>query len=234
MESNENKQEGSAGLNAIVIGGSGAVGKALVKELINSKDIGFITSLSRRELPLELNEEENKLKNKKLIEKIVSMDELGKHKDQFAGKDVAFCCLGTTTSEAKTEEGFRKVDYDLVVKFGELAKESGVPHMNLMSTMGANATSWFMYSRVKGQADDFVKGLGFSRMSLYRPGVLDRGKDARLKEKIGGLFGSTTVTAVAKAMLACTLEQFKSKDKQKENKVDIFDTAQIKKIASQK
>lgn len=44
--------------------------------------------------------------------------------------------------------------------------------MILVSSMGANATSWFAYPKMKGQLEDDVKALGFERTVILRPATL--------------------------------------------------------------
>ena len=37
---------------------------------------------------------------------------------------------------------------------------------------GAKANAWTLYPSTKGKAEEAVKGLGFTRTSIYRPGLL--------------------------------------------------------------
>jgi len=186
----------SEGLAAIVVGGTGAVGKALIPLLLNSSHYSSVTSIGRREVPLP----ENLKDNKKLKQVIIDMDELEKTKEEFEGKDVAFCCLGTTRKQAGSAEAFRKIDFDLVVKFGELAKDAKVNHFSLVSSTGADASSFFLYPKTKGEVENAIKKLGFNTCSIFRPGLMDRGSDTRLVEKIFGVFGSIQASSVAAAM----------------------------------
>eukprot|EP00118_Oscarella_pearsei_P014091 m.118690 g.118690 ORF g.118690 m.118690 type:complete len:152 (+) comp37657_c0_seq1:97-552(+) len=61
-------------------------------------------------------------------------------KSFFEGKDVVFCCLGTTRAAAKrmpgdTAENFCRIDLHLVVRSAEIAKAAGVRHFSLVGAM---------------------------------------------------------------------------------------------------
>lgn len=50
--------------------------------------------------------------------------------------------------------------------------------------IGAKANAWTLYTSTKGKAEEAVKALGFSRTSIYRPGLLITGRDeSRFLEK---------------------------------------------------
>lgn len=58
----------------------------------------------------------------------------------------------------------------------------------LVSSTGANASSWFAYPRMKGQLEDHVRGLGFPSTVILRPGMLlhtEPRRDQRMAESIG-------------------------------------------------
>lgn len=101
--------------------------------------------------------------------------------------NTAFCCLGSQVHLG--DDVFKKIDYTYVVNFAEAAHESKIPHFSLISSGGADASSMFLYLRVKGQADAKIAETGFSSASIWRPGMLDRGDMARTKEKIGSFLG---------------------------------------------
>lgn len=44
--------------------------------------------------------------------------------------------------------------------------------MILVSSMGANAGSWFAYPAMKGQLEDDIKALGFENTVILRPATL--------------------------------------------------------------
>jgi uncharacterized protein YbjT (DUF2867 family) len=85
---------------------------------------------------------------------------------------LAFCALGTTIKKAGSREAFRAVDFDAVLAFARLAKESGARGFGLVSSSGGNSSSPFFYLRVKGQAEEAVSALDFPALVISKPGLL--------------------------------------------------------------
>jgi uncharacterized protein YbjT (DUF2867 family) len=95
------------------------------------------------------------------------LDDLG-----VSGVDDAFCCLGTTRRDAGSAEAFRRVDLDYVVAFARLAKRAGAQRFLLVSSVGASASSPFLYPRTKGEAEAAVTAAGFETLVIARPSFL--------------------------------------------------------------
>ena len=76
-----------------------------------------------------------------------------------------------------------QVDLTYVEETAQLAKAAGVRHFSLVSSESANpnmpASNFLplhplLFMRTKGQAEEAVKRCGFERVSIFRPGMLDR------------------------------------------------------------
>ncbi|MEO2076210.1 MAG: oxidoreductase [Bacillus sp. (in: firmicutes)] len=160
---------------ALVLGGSGLVGKELVETLIRQNTYNKIVLLVRR--PIEIN-------NSVCEPHVVDFDHLENEEELFQVTDV-FCCLGTTIKKAKTKEAFRKVDYDYPVKAAKLSYKAGVENFLIVTAMGANPTSLFFYNKVKGDVEETLKKLELPSLHIFRPSLLlgDR-EEFRLGEKI--------------------------------------------------
>lgn len=161
--------------SAIVVGGTGLVGNALVKLLCDSEEYVSVTVLSRRKLDFE---------HPKLTVKVRSFDQLEEEDIDFAHE--VFCCLGTTMKKAKTREQFEKVDVEYPLHIASLAKKSGIIHFIMISAMGASEKSAFYYNKVKGKVERELIALDLPQLSIIRPSLLvgDR-KEFRLGEKTG-------------------------------------------------
>ncbi|ETI42057.1 hypothetical protein F441_12713 [Phytophthora nicotianae CJ01A1] len=193
---------------ALVQGATGAVGRALVAELVQSPSCTKVIALTRREIPdtqwgdafpsMDVAAAQNKLE---IIP--VDFEEMNRDwKKVPVSVDAAFSCLGTTRKDAGSAEAFRKVDLEYVTKFAELAKDAGIPYFGLLTASNANKDSWFLYPQTKGEVEENVKELQFERTSIFRPGLINRGKLARTVESIAGyLLPSITTRAIAKGMV---------------------------------
>lgn len=89
-----------------------------------------------------------------------------------------FIALGTTMAQAGSREAFRAVDFDTVVAVARAAREGGATHCGLVSALGADARSGVFYNRVKGEAEAALIALGFDRLVIARPSLLDGHREA--------------------------------------------------------
>jgi uncharacterized protein YbjT (DUF2867 family) len=145
----------------LVAGASGLVGSALVRRLLAGAAGPEVVSVARRPLGLS---------SPRLVEVVADFARLGETTVPPAG--AAFCALGTTMAKAGSEGAFRAVDLDAVVAFARLARRAGAARFLLVSALGADPASRVLYNRVKGEAEEAVKGLGFAGVALFRPSLL--------------------------------------------------------------
>ncbi len=160
-------------MKAIVIGGTGATGRELVLQLLEDKRIESVTVLVRRSFFSP---------DSKLIEIIVDFDHLEDYSDYIMG-DIAFSTLGTTLNAAGSKEAQWTVDYDYQLKFAALAKQNKIETFVLLSSAQANQESRFFYMKMKGQLEEQVKALNFSKLIIIKPGPIDRPNTDRAGEK---------------------------------------------------
>ena len=116
---------------ALVLGGTGATGKHVIKELRENEQISKIKMLNRRQVELPEGPGLDKVE-----QVIVDYDNLDKSKADFSEVDLAFCCLGTTNPNLGLKEGFVKVDYDYVVNSAKILKEANCADFHLISSKG--------------------------------------------------------------------------------------------------
>lgn len=103
--------------------------------------------------------------------------------------DDLYIALGTTIKAAGSQEAFRRVDFDAVVRTAEAARAAGVRRVGLVSAVGADPASTVFYNRVKGEAEQALAALGFEVTVFARPALLlgDRaslGQPARFGEQL--------------------------------------------------
>ncbi|KAL4225734.1 Oxidoreductase htatip2 [Mactra antiquata] len=151
---------------AIVLGYTGETGRVLVRMLAKEKLFSKVTLVGRREIDLSKDGVGTEFE-----QKLVDFEKLDDHAEAFQGHDVGFWCLGTTRGKSGVE-GFKKVDYDYVLKTAELAKSGGLRHFQFMSTYGADQNASTLYSRTKGQVEEALKVMHFEKLSIFRPAVL--------------------------------------------------------------
>lgn len=93
----------------------------------------------------------------------------------FANIDCAAMCMGTTKKDAGSAEAFVRVDFDYVVTFISLLRRfspTSVTRYVQISSSGASATSYFLYMKTKGRADEAAVAAGFPHVVIMRPDLL--------------------------------------------------------------
>jgi uncharacterized protein YbjT (DUF2867 family) len=162
-------------MKALVIGATGATGKDLVQQLLNDRDFEEVNIFVRKPLNLQ---------NDKLKVHVVNFEKPEEWKS-FVKGDVAFSCLGTTLKDAGSKEAQKKVDFDYQYEFAKAAKENNVDDYVLVSAYGANPKSKIFYSKMKGELEEAVKQLHFNKITIFKPGMLERKDSERTGEVLG-------------------------------------------------
>lgn len=198
-------------MRAVVVGGTGAIGKHIVSQLLERDAWETVVTIGRRPVPEPPGNHGNKLQ-----QVVVDMDQLSSSPEAaaaFRGADAVFCALGTTRAVAGSAAAFNKVDRDYVAASAQLARVAVVRYFGLVTAAGANAKVWaadfaplhpLLYARTKGEAEQAVLSERIPATSIFRPGLLDRGDAARGMEKMMfslGLFSSIKVEDVARCMV---------------------------------
>ncbi len=94
-----------------------------------------------------------------------------KHKDKINGDDCYFC-IGTTKKDTPEKSEYRRIEYDLPVNIAKIAKENSVNSFFYVSSIGANPKASSGYLKNKGQVEEKLKNLNFSKLSIIRPSLL--------------------------------------------------------------
>ncbi len=162
---------------AIVAGASGLVGGHCLRRLLASGLHEQVVAFVRG--PLNVT-------HKRLQQRTVDFDRLGRMSAFPRAQDV-FCCLGTTMKKAGSEEAFRKVDYEYVVRLAESSLRTGADRFYLVSSVGADRKSRVFYSRVKGEVEDAVTQMGFSGLHVFRPSLLLGGRPEKRPGEQAGI-----------------------------------------------
>ncbi len=160
---------------AIIIGGTGATGQQLIKQLLENDKWGKITSIGRK--PVLNGKSHVKLQD--IV--IESLYDLSSTEDLWEGNDVFFNCIGTTRKRAGSAKDFIKVEVDISMEAAKIASNAQISHASVISASGANHNQWakdwihpLLYIRTIGQKEQTLIKNIFDRVSIFRPGMLIR------------------------------------------------------------
>jgi len=210
--------------HVLITGATGLVGGHLLRMMVQEPRITRITAATRRPLPDKPVDVLNPW-DPQLTDALAQVT---------APVDIVFCCLGTMRREAGSKEAFVHADYTLVVDTALTGQRLGARHMLVVSAMGANAHSPFLYNRVKGEMEEALIAQNWPQLTIARPSMLlgDRDK-RRLNESLlapvfsllPGNWKSIEARDVARALLAEALEPARPG-------VNVLPSAKLREIAA--
>ena len=160
---------------ALIFGSSGLIGNELFKTILLNNSYDKI-KVFVRSIP-EVN-------NPKV--EIIKTDffNLEQYKDKIIGDD-CFFCIGTTKKDTPDKGEYRRVEYNIPVNVAKIAKVNSVKSFYYVSSIGANPNASSNYLKNKGQVEEELKNLNFSKLAIFRPSLLiGNRKSFRLGEVI--------------------------------------------------
>ncbi len=158
---------------ALLLGSSGLIGSHCLIELLADEYYTTIEIWVRTS---------SGIKHPKLKETIIDFDNI---KNKSTDAQHVFCCLGTTIKKAKSQEAFRKVDFDYVVDLAKISEKSEVEKFLVISSIGAKMNTKNFYLRTKGQMEKAIKQCKIPSIFIFQPSILlGKRKEFRFGELI--------------------------------------------------
>lgn len=160
----------------LIAGATGLVGSRVLDLALADDRIARVVAPTRRTLP----------HHGKLVNPIVDFAALPGDAEWWV-VDGAVGALGTTRAAAGSAAAFRRVDHDHALAVARHVRAAGAARFALISSMGADPRSRFLYPRTKGDVEAAVHALGFASLTLVRPGLLGGVRvEFRAGERIAG------------------------------------------------
>lgn len=163
---------------ALIIGSTGMVGEQCLRELLACNTYSKVVALTRTKLALAHPKLENRVSD---FERLEDMRE-------WLQCDDVYCAIGTTIAKAGSQAAFRKVDYEYPLRVAQLALWNGAKRFILVSALGANTSSPFFYSRVKGELEQALMQLGYEALIILRPSILLGNRKEQRKGEAAGVW----------------------------------------------
>ena len=161
---------------ALLFGSSGLVGGHLLNELIQNDNYNKI-KLFVRSVP--------KISNPKIEIIKTDFNNLKNHKEDIKGDD-CFFCIGTTKKNSPNKNEYRRVELEVPKQVAQIAKSNLVNSFFFVSSGYAESKSSGDYLKFKGEVEEELKRLDFSKLGIMRPSfILGDRKEKRAGEKIG-------------------------------------------------
>lgn len=166
-----------ASIRALVIGSTGMIGNYLVEELIKDDTFSAVTLLVRK--PVQWN-------HPKINIVLVDFNNIAQLSAVIPEGDVVFCCIGTTQKNVNGDKAlYYKIDHDIPVHVGQIAKEKGYSTYCIVSAVGANAKAGNFYLKLKGDVEQSLAAISFNSLNIFQPSMLlGQREEKRPTEKI--------------------------------------------------
>jgi uncharacterized protein YbjT (DUF2867 family) len=148
-----------------VLGATGVVGDAIVREAIEDHRVASILAVSRRPL---------KHKHPKLETAILhDFTDFEVLRPALANVDFVLCALGTSWYQTTGEAQYRLITHDYVMACARVAAVANpAMHFCFVSGHGAAANGSRAWARIKGQTEHDLGAVFGSRLTVLRPGYI--------------------------------------------------------------
>jgi hypothetical protein len=117
-------------------------------------------------------------------------------------------CVGVGKGSLQwSEEELRALEIGVVGGFARGCHAGGIARFALLSAVGSNVKSRVRYVRIMGLKEQTVQAIGFTRLAIFRPGIIGGnvhtpGYAAYLGRLIPGRFGTIEQDDIGRAFVA--------------------------------
>jgi uncharacterized protein YbjT (DUF2867 family) len=152
-------------VNVLVLGATGVVGDAIVREALRDDRIQGILAVSRRPLAHTHPKLETLLRE--------DFSDFSSLAPRLAGIDAVLCALGLSWYLAGGEAQYRRITHDYVLAGARVASIAN-PSMRFcfVSGHGASTASSQRWARIKAETEHDLEGIFGSRLTVFRPGYI--------------------------------------------------------------
>ena len=161
---------------ALLFGSSGLIGGHLLNKLIQNNDYNKIKIFVLTE---------PEIKDSKIEIIKADFNNLKNQIEDIKGDD-CFFCIGTTKQNSPDKNEYKRIERDLPVEIAQIAKANSIDSFVYVSSGFADPKNSGAYLRYKGEVEEELKKLNFTKLVIMRPSFLIGNRtEKRFGEKIG-------------------------------------------------
>lgn len=153
-------------MRVIITGATGMVGKGVLLECLDHKDITSVLSISRKSLGF------THPKLKELLH--LDFSEFNSVNHELINYDACYACMGVT-SAGVSELDYTRLTYDYTLALAKTLYAIN-PQITFTYVSGAGTDSTekgkTMWAKVKGKTENDIIKLGFKQAFMFRPGAI--------------------------------------------------------------
>jgi uncharacterized protein YbjT (DUF2867 family) len=193
----------------LIIGGTGQVGAAVVRALVAERSCAEVVVVNRKTISLPSDHRVREvILDTAAVEFTAAVTELATSMVALGDPVYGASCVGVGKgSNAWTEEELKALEVGVVGGFGRGCHDGGIARFALLSAVGSTPNSRIRYVRVMGLKEETLKGIGFKRLAIFRPGIIGGNAHtpsyvAWLGRLIPGRFGTIEQDDIGRAFAA--------------------------------
>lgn len=197
------------GFRVLIIGGTGQVGAAVVRALLDDASCTEVVMVNRkpavsgpnprlREVVLDTSAAQFPEEVTALARSLVAQGE----------PVYGASCVGVGTGSLQwSEEQLKALELGVVGGFARGCHAGGIRRFALLSAAGSSSTSRIRYARIMGLKEEAVQAVGFQSLAIFRPGIIGGnvhtpGYAAWLGRLIPGPYGTIEQDDIGRAFAA--------------------------------
>jgi uncharacterized protein YbjT (DUF2867 family) len=193
----------------LIIGGTGQVGGAVVRALAAEPSCTEVVMVNRTATSLTASGRVRQVIVDTAATRF-SLEVTTIAESMAAQREIVYgaSCVGVGTGSLEwSEEALKALEIGVVGSFSRGCHAGGITRFALLSAVGSHPKSRIRYARVMGLKEETVRGVGFKRLAIFRPGIIGGnvhtpGYAAWLGRLIPGRFGTIEQDEIARAFVA--------------------------------
>jgi uncharacterized protein YbjT (DUF2867 family) len=158
---------------AILIGGTGQVGSAVVQALLAEPSCLEVVLVVRKDTVSAVARQRSVVMNTATVDFEMRVTDLARDIIAAGDRVAAISCVGVGTGSLQwSEEELKRLEIGVVGAFARGVRLAGVAQFCLLSAAGAGAGSRIKYARIMGLKEAAVQAVNFPRLAIFRPGII--------------------------------------------------------------
>jgi uncharacterized protein YbjT (DUF2867 family) len=193
----------------LIIGGTGQVGAAAVRALAAEPSCAEVVMVNRRAISPAADPRVRQVMLDTAAPQFpADVTELAQSMVAQGDPVYGASCVGVGKGSMKwSEEELKTLEIGVVGGFARGCRAGGITQFSLLSAVGSTSKSRIRYVRIMGLKEEAVQGVGFQRLSIFRPGIIAGNAHtprsiAWLGRLIPGPFGTIEQDDIARAIVA--------------------------------
>ncbi|HEY4178723.1 MAG TPA: NAD-dependent epimerase/dehydratase family protein [Kofleriaceae bacterium] len=195
---------------ALILGGTGQVGAAVVRALLAEPTCAEVVMITRKavEVPARVRQVTMDTAAAGFTDDVTRLAQ----SIVAQGATYGACCVGVGKGSNKwSEEDLKALEVGVAGNFARGCRAGGIENFGLLTAVGSTSKSMFRYVRVMGLKEETVQAVGFASLAIFRPGIIGGnahtpGIAAALGKLVPGGFGTIDQDDIGRAFVATALK----------------------------